>query len=41
MGEFVSPAWVKALAWTVAAIIIGLNVWLLTQTVSGWFGGGE
>jgi len=41
MGEFVSPIWIKALAWTVAAIIIGLNVWLLTQTVGGWLGGGE
>jgi manganese transport protein len=29
MGEFVSPAWVKALAWTTAVIIIALNVRLL------------
>jgi manganese transport protein len=39
MGGFVNPGWVKALAWTVAAVIMGLNVWLLTQTVSDWMGG--
>ncbi len=32
MGEFVNAAWIKALAWTVALIIAGLNVWLLVQT---------
>ena len=32
MGQFASPAWVKALAWTVAVIIAALNVWLLYQT---------
>ena len=32
MGEFVSPGWVKALAWMVATIIAALNVWLLYQT---------
>ena len=39
MGEFVNPLWVKVLAWTVAALIIGLNVWLLTVTVKGWVSG--
>src|SRR6195256_2760027 len=34
MGEFASPGWVKALAWTVAVIIAALNVWLLYQTVA-------
>jgi manganese transport protein len=32
MGEFVSPPWVKLLAWTVAVIIGALNVWLLYLT---------
>ena len=32
MGVFVAPAWVQALAWTIAVIIAGLNVWLLYQT---------
>src|SRR6188508_928783 len=32
MGEFASPGWVKALAWSVAFIIAGLNVYLLYQT---------
>jgi manganese transport protein len=35
MGEFVSPAWVKALAWAVAVIIGALNVYLLYQTFAG------
>jgi len=29
----VAPAWVRALAWTIAVIIAGLNVWLLYQTL--------
>ncbi|MEO8484193.1 MAG: Nramp family divalent metal transporter [Acidobacteriota bacterium] len=32
MGEFVSPIWMRLLAWTVAIIIAALNVWLLYQT---------
>jgi len=32
MGEFVSPLWVKLLAWTVALVIAALNVYLLWQT---------
>jgi manganese transport protein len=39
MGEFVNPLVIKIVAWIIAAIIIGLNLWLLVQTVSGWFGG--
>jgi manganese transport protein len=31
MGEFVNPAWVKVLAYAVAVIIAGLNIWLLVQ----------
>ncbi len=33
MGRFVNPAWVKALSWTVAILIIGLNGYLLWDTV--------
>ncbi len=35
MGPFVSPGWVKVLAWTVAVIIAALNVFLLYQTFTG------
>src|SRR5919197_5317466 len=34
MGEFTNPAWLKALAYTVALIIAALNAWLLFQTVN-------
>ncbi|MCC7416833.1 MAG: Nramp family divalent metal transporter [Acidobacteria bacterium] len=37
MGRFVNPPWVKALAWSVAVIIGGLNLWLLYLTVAGFF----
>ena len=33
MGEFVNPFWLKAVAWLVASIIVGLNSWLLLQTI--------
>ncbi|GAB3497804.1 Nramp family divalent metal transporter [Spirosoma knui] len=33
MGRFVNPTWVKAMAWTVAVVIIGLNTYLLWDTV--------
>jgi len=36
MGEFVNPAWVKALAYFVAGVIASLNAWLLYQTFAGW-----
>jgi manganese transport protein len=35
MGPFASPLWVKSLAWVVAVVIAGLNVWLLYQTFTG------
>jgi manganese transport protein len=35
MGEFVNAPWLKAMAWTVAVIIAGLNAWLLVQTFRG------
>jgi manganese transport protein len=35
MGPLVAPRWMLALAWPVAVLIAGLNVWLLWQTVMG------
>ena len=35
MGEFVNPKWLKALAYVVACIIAGLNIWLLMQFFTG------
>ena len=35
MGEFVNPAWLKALAYLVAFVIAALNVWLLIQFFGG------
>ncbi|HEU4565620.1 MAG TPA: Nramp family divalent metal transporter [Gemmatimonadaceae bacterium] len=38
MGEFVNPAWLKVLAYAVAALIAALNLWLLAQTIGGSLG---
>jgi manganese transport protein len=38
MGRFVNPWWVKVLAWPVATIIAGLNVWLLLQVIGELLG---
>src|ERR1022692_830469 len=35
MGEFVNGRWLQGLAWFVAALIAGLNAWLLVQTAMG------
>jgi len=35
MGEFANPVWLKLLAYTVAVIIGGLNIWLLFQFFRG------
>ncbi|NML67146.1 Nramp family divalent metal transporter [Hymenobacter sp. RP-2-7] len=35
MGTFVNGPWLKALAWSVAGIILTLNLFLLWQTLSG------
>ena len=35
MGEFVNPAWLKVLAYLVACVIGGLNIWLLMQFFQG------
>ncbi|CAG7643922.1 Divalent metal cation transporter MntH [Paenibacillus solanacearum] len=37
MGEFVNPRWLKWLAWIVGVLIAVLNLYLLVQTVIGWF----
>jgi manganese transport protein len=37
MGEFVNPAWLKFLAWTVALVIAALNAKLLFDQCTGWF----
>jgi manganese transport protein len=36
MGEFVNSKPLRVAAYSVAAVIATLNVWLLVQTVSGW-----
>jgi manganese transport protein len=36
MGEFANPAWVKACAGSVAAIILGLNFWLVAEEAGPW-----
>jgi manganese transport protein len=35
MGDFANPVWLKAVAYAVATLIAGLNVWLLVQTARG------
>lgn len=39
MGEFVISKWVQILAWVTAAIIIGLNIKLVINEISGWLQG--
>ncbi len=36
MGVFVSPRWLKVLAWVIAGVIGALNLWLLIETFRGW-----
>jgi manganese transport protein len=36
MGPFVNPRWVRGLAWLAAAIIVGLNVWLVGDQILDW-----
>jgi manganese transport protein len=38
MGPFVTPFWIRALAWPVSLVIAALNVYLLYQTVIAFFG---
>jgi len=37
MGRFAIGPVMKLVAWPCAGIILLLNVWLLWQTVEGWF----
>ncbi len=36
MGEFANRAWVRILAWSAAVVIVGLNLWLVTETIGPW-----
>jgi manganese transport protein len=36
MGEYVNPPWLLITAWGVTIIIVGLNIYLLGQTIIGW-----
>jgi manganese transport protein len=38
MGSFANRAWVKILAWSCAAIILGLNFWLAGRAIGEWIG---
>ncbi|MBM3329516.1 MAG: iron/manganese transporter [Calditrichaeota bacterium] len=38
MGQFANKLWVVILAWLVAAIIVGLNLKLVTDTFGDWIG---
>ncbi len=40
MGVFANNAWIKLLAWIIAAIIVLLNMKLVYDELSGWLGGG-
>ena len=33
MGAFTNPLWLRVLAWAVTGVIVGLNGWLVTQTI--------
>ena len=39
MAGFVSPVWLRRLAWTAALLIIGLNAWLVMQALAPAAGG--
>jgi len=36
MGSFANRAWVKTLAWSTAAVILGLNLWLVVDQMTPW-----
>jgi manganese transport protein len=38
MGEFANRVWVKALAWSVAFVILGLNFWYAGSILIPWMG---
>lgn len=37
MGSFANPGWLKILAWSCAALILGLNIALVWESASQWF----
>jgi manganese transport protein len=39
MGAFANRLWLRLLAWSAAALILSLNVWLMMLTVQDWLGG--
>ncbi len=39
MGEFANRMWLQVLAWSAAALILGLDVWLVALTIGDWLGG--
>ena len=36
MGTFANRAWVRVLAWSAAAVILSLDIWLVTITLRDW-----
>ena len=34
MGDFVSPRWLRRLAWSAALLIVSLNAWLVVQALA-------
>ncbi len=36
MGEFVTPYWLRVIAWTVTAVIVFLNAKLVIDEINGW-----
>ncbi|MEO8662000.1 MAG: Nramp family divalent metal transporter [Bryobacteraceae bacterium] len=36
MGTFANKLWLQILSWAIAAIIIGLNAWLVVSTLATW-----
>jgi manganese transport protein len=39
MGPFANSIWLKIVAWSITVVIVGLNSYLLWQTLRGWIGG--
>ena len=39
MGDLVAPAWLQALGWSCAAVIVGINAWLILSSTAAWLQG--
>ena len=37
MGTFANALWVRVLAWSAAAIILSLDIWLVIISIRKWF----